>query len=180
MELDRIDLSILWILRSAQTAGLSDLSKMQVNKLTYLLDTESREFMGKSFFSEITFVRENRGPISFNVYDSLDKLVNLGLINLEISDGPGFTAPRHGYSLKDGTNVESLNSFSEGELYFLASVIDDYIHLSQKELTDAAYNTDPMKSIVLEEKGSIDKGRVIDMNTIRVNPEIMEMQYAGD
>ena len=75
--MNKLEQTILYVLARAKEKGKNNLSKFELFKLLYLLEIESYKFTGKSFFnSSISFVREQNGPISIDVYNALNSLKN--------------------------------------------------------------------------------------------------------
>lgn len=173
----KLEKTIIWILEAAKEKKIKDLSKLQIHKLVYLIDVESRKFNGESFFGDdINFQREKLGPISVQVYDALANLTQNRLVQLEISDGSGYTAPRHGYSLTNKVNLQDFE-LSNGEMAFIGSVLRDYVNLRQADLKKIAYSTEPMKILTCQEaeQGKKFEGVTLNMDSVPMDEELMKI-----
>ena len=170
----KLEKTILWVLRAAQEFGINDLSKLQIHKIVYLIEIEARKFSGESFFTEdVTFQREKMGPISVQVYNALNNINKY--VDVIISDGQNYTAPRHGYRLKKSVKIDQFK-LPDGDMLFLGSVIQDYIDLNQGQLKKIAYNTEPMEEIINQEKkekSACKAGVQLNMSLVTVDEELV-------
>lgn len=176
MKLNKLERAILYLLSRAKENGVKNLSSFQIMKILYMLEVESRRFIGRSFIgeNEIRFFRYPRGPISYDIYNSLSTLEN-GFIKVEESQTSGYPNPRRCYSLKKSINPLKLG-FTKEELLFMNSVIDDYVNTNQKKLGEIVYSTEPMKSITKKEKNNqILEGIPLQMNEVYLDKDIVAM-----
>ncbi|MCK5096271.1 MAG: DUF4065 domain-containing protein [Candidatus Pacebacteria bacterium] len=171
--MNKLDDLILFVVDRACKEGKSNLSRFEVFKIIYLIQIESLKFTGKSFVDDARFVRDKNGPISIDVYKAMDILKEKGYLKLDIIENKKYGHPRHAFSLlKKKTKFD----FSTGETIFLDSVLSDLFKLSQQQLKEIAYNTEPMKEIRRREKsGKILKGKPIDMKLVSLDPDILDI-----
>lgn len=169
----RLENTIIYLLQRAQKKGKNNLSKFELFKFLYLLETESYKFAGKSFFdSSISFVRNTNGPISVDVYNALNSLDKyLDIKKVKKSDYP---YPRHCISLKKRPAKTNLTS---SEKIFINSVMESYIDLPIKKLKQVVYNTEPMKEILKEEKKrKVElKGEKINFDCIPLDEDVVDI-----
>lgn len=173
--MNKLESTILYLLARAKEKGKQNLSKFELFKLLYLLETESYRFAGKSFFnSSISFVRDKNGPISIDVYNALNSLSSK-YINLVEEKKDDYEFSRHSISLK---NKLSKIDLSESEKLFINSVVESYIYLPIKELKKIVYATEPMEKILeIEKKKKVDvlKGEKIDFNCIALDEDVLDL-----
>ena len=173
--MNKLEQTILYVLARAKEKGKNNLSKFELFKLLYLLEIESYKFTGKSFFnSSISFVREQNGPISIDVYNALNSLKN-EYINITEEKKADYEFSRHCISLKDKINKVDL---AESEKLFINSIIESYIRLPIKELKKIVYATAPMEKILEAEKKKkvkVLKGEKLDFNCITLDEDVLEM-----
>ena len=169
----RLENTILYLLGRAKQKGKDNLSKIELFKLLYLLEIESRKFTGKSFLENINFVRYKNGPISLEVYNALNNLKN-NYIRITDKKNSDYPHSRHCIFLKK--KVGKLK-FSDSERMFMNSVFETYLPLNIKKLKEEAYNTLPMKRIVEEEQKKKEslKGYPIDFNCVPLDEDMVDL-----
>lgn len=173
MELTRLDETILYILDRANSRFKQiGLSKFQLMKINYLIEVESRKFIGEPFNPEFKFVRDKNGPISYQVYESIEKLENEYIkIKLQPNYEYGHTRANHMLIKKPKFN------FSKDEIIFLNSVIDDSLKLTQSALKKWVYSTEPMVGMLkeeAEENMDLKKGATLNLNLIALDEDVVE------
>ena len=171
----KLENTILYILTRTKERAKSNLSKFELFKYLYLLETESYKFVGKSFFScSISFVRYENGPISIDIYNALNALENK-YISLKQEKRSNYDFPRHCISLiKKVPRID----LSDSEKLFINSIIESYVSLSIKELKKVVYATEPMAEIVKEEKknkGKLAKGEKINFDCILLDNDVVDL-----
>lgn len=168
----RLDNTLLYLLSIAQEKGKKNLSKFQLMKLIYMAEVESCRYSGKSFLGDARFIRHENGPISLDIYDSLKKL-HPRYIHVEESQKKDYAYPRHGISLKRRVKI----NLSESEKIFLNSVFESYLNLSQQELKQLVYQTEPMREILKEERKQHIKliGTRINFDLIPLDRDVVEL-----
>ncbi len=163
---------LLFILDRAHKAGIKDLSKFQLFKISYLLQVISLKYAGTLLVSDITFVRDKNGPISVNIYSATENLIRQKYIKKEVIENKEYGYPRDAHSL--AKKIPKL-SFSIGETIFLDNFLSKLLSLTQKKLKDFVYKTEPMQAIIREEKGTeVKKGAVLDFTSVIVDPDVVE------
>jgi len=173
MKLPRLHGAILFLLQRAKIFGINDLSKFQIMKLIYLADVESRKFVGEPLTSDLRFVRDQHGPISYNIYSAITDLTGK-YIKVKPKKKPDYPFARECHSLIKGKKLPKI--FTKEEKLFLNSVFGDYLSLTQKQLKVTVYKTEPMSAILKQEKkGKVLKGRPIDMNLVPLDEDLLEM-----
>lgn len=145
--LTRLDNVILHLLSTAHENGIKNLSKFQIMKLIYLVDVESYRYTGKSFFGDVSFVRQKNGPISLDIYEAL-RILHPRYITFEESKKEDYPYARHGVSLRKKIRV----NLRDSEKIFLNSVFSSYLSMPQNKLKERVYQTEPMKDILKQEK----------------------------
>jgi uncharacterized phage-associated protein len=172
--MSRLEELVLFILDRADKKGINDLSKFQLFKIPYLIQVLSIKYAGSAFIPEATFLRDQNGPISVDLYAAVEDLENKGYIKKEVVAGhDGYGFERHSHSLKK--KLPKL-SFSPAETMFLDNFLAKLLPLSQKKLKEIAYATEPMEAIQKKETGGkIKKGAVIDFSTVTVDPDIVDV-----
>lgn len=171
--LSRLESTILFILDKAQRMGIADLSRFQLMKLVYLIETESMRFMGQKFTDNIKFVRDKNGPISLDIYKAVSHLEVLELVDVKQVDNQEYGFPRSCHSLKG--EIPKL-SFADSEIIYLNSILEDYLPLKIADLKKRAYETEPMQEMQREEKKAgvaVLKGSVIDFDTVPLDEDIL-------
>lgn len=171
MMLSKAQELILIILDRAKQEGLENLSKFQLMKLIYLIETEALKYSG-TFLVKFRFVRDANGPISIDAYNAIDELKTLGLIDIYQKSNPKYGHDRICHKIK--RTLPEIKNFSKDEILFIDSVLSDYLTLTQNNLKKVAYSTEPMKAILEEEKGKTLKGKPLDMNLVSVHKDVME------
>lgn len=172
-QLSRLDETLIYVLKTAQAKGKDNLSKFELMKLLYLIEVNSWKFIGESFTNQINFVRDTNGPISYDVYKSTEKLQGLGIVEITEEDNSEYGFPRHCHRLKKSINLK----FTDSELIFLNSILDDYLSMSIKELKKHAYESEPMQLIQNQEKRSgipVLKGQRLKMEEVPLDEDILE------
>lgn len=171
-KLAKIDIVILYILLKAREKGIKDLSKFQIMKILYMIEAEAHRYIGTGLLG-ISFNRDENGPISTEIYDSLDKLKHKNLVSMEETKVTDYPHPRHGYSLAKKVGLP----IQDTEKVFLNSVIDSYIELNQKRLKEIVYNTEPMREITSCEDRLHRKlkGSKINFDSIPLDEDIVEI-----
>lgn len=86
VKLSELDSCVLLLLKFSENKGIEDLSAAQINKAIYNLQVQSIKFTGKKFNEDVVYFRAERGPISKDVKDSLDRLISLGFVDFECKD----------------------------------------------------------------------------------------------
>lgn len=176
--MNKLEKTIIWILEAARERKIKDLSKLQIQKLVYLIDVEYRRYSGESFFANsVSFYRQKLGPLSIQVYDALKDLDQSGCVKMTITDGAGYTAPRHGYSLSINPNQLKTHRLSTGEMVFVGSVLNDYVSLDQAKLKKIAYKTEPMERMLREEtkRGKELNGAPLNMELIPLDGDLVKI-----
>jgi hypothetical protein len=169
--MSRLEDLILFILDRAHKMGIKDLSSFQLFKIPYIIQVLSLKYAGKEFLPGTVFVRDKNGPISTDIYSSIDNLITKGYIDLDISKKQNYEFKRHGHKL--AKKLPKL-SFNQGEVIFLDNFLSELLSLSQMKLKKYAYSTEPMKEITKEEKGQIKKGTVINFSSVLVDPDVVD------
>lgn len=171
MKLTKLQETIVYILQHAKEKGIPSLSKFQLMKFVYLIQIESYRFMGSPFIDEVRFIREKNGPISTNIYDAIKSLED-EYIEMHVVPNREYGHDRHDHKLIKSPRTYAL---TREEIIFMNSVLDDYLHLSQKNLKDLVYDTEPMQNIIKQEKHDGNKaGFSLDMNTVPLDPDVLE------
>jgi len=168
----RLEELILFILDRAHKMGIENLSRFQIQKIIYMIQVFAIKYAGKEFIPNITFIREENGPISPDIYESTQKLVEQDkFVALDISKKEDYQFSRYGHKLKK--QLPKL-SFSLSETIFLDNFISDLLPLSQKKLKEITYSTEPMKEIINREKGKINKGAKVNLSLIPIDPDVVD------
>lgn len=167
----RLEELLLLILDRAKKADLKDLSSFQMFKIPYLIQVLSIRYVGKPFIPNATFIREERGPISIDIYDAIESLTRQGYIGHDITKKNNYPYKRDGHKLLK--KLPKLD-FTEGEVVFLDNILSDLLPLSQTKLKEYTYSTEPMKEVLKNEKGHIKKGVVIDFSSVSVDPDVVD------
>lgn len=174
--LSEIDSAILLLLKFSKDKGIKNLSKAQINKLIYLLEVEARKLTGMSFFnSNIVFHRQERGPISVEVKQSLDQLISNGMVKCYEENGKEYTAARACHEISN--NKVKLNLPIEKIIFATSTfnIVYKTSRFNQRKIFDTAYATEPMRKITLEEQGGAKhNGRFIDFNLVSLDKDILE------
>jgi len=176
MTTEKLENTIIYILGRAQTRGKKNLSKFELFKYLYLLETEAYRFTGKSFLdNNVSFVRDKNGPISIDIYNAITNLEG-DYIQLTKTKQKSYPYPRHSISLKKNKNKRK-SSLKNSEKLFINSVLESYLELPQKTLKDIVYKTEPMKSILKEEKKkkSSLKGTRLNLNLIALDEDMVDL-----
>jgi len=171
----KLENTILYLLMRAKEKGKNNLSKIELFKYIYLLESESYRFTGKSFFDcPMSFVRDKNGPISTDIYKALTGLVG-NYVNIIEENNNNYTFPRHSISLKKKLNKIDIN---ESEKLFINSVLESYISLPINKLKKIVYATEPMLEIIKEEKAnkvSLLKGERLNFNCIPLDADVVDL-----
>ena len=174
--MSRLDEFILFVLDRAHKMGNKNLSSFQLFKLSYIIQVLSIKYAGKEFFSGLIFVRHKNGPISVDIYHTIEELKKKGFIGVELSKKEDYAFERHGHKL-----IKRLPklSFQEGEIVFLDNFLSELLPLSQKKLKERAYSTEPMNEILKQERTGIKTGAVLDFSTVVVDSDVVD-SYADN
>ncbi len=169
--MNKIEKLLLFILDRAHKGGIKDLSDFQVFKIFYNLQIYSIRYTGSELVPNVNFIREKNGPISIDVYHSLEKLRANHYIETKVIENKAYIYPRHANRL----GKKSIKfDFTLGETIFLDNFLSDLLLFSQKALKELTYNTEPMKEIVKKEKGKIKKGEILDLKKVLIDQDVME------
>lgn len=170
--LSRLEATILYILSKAHERGLKDLSRFELMKLVYLIETNAQKFIGESFAHDVTFVRDMNGPISYDIYKANEHLEGAGLITITKQDNEEYGYPRYCHRLSG--DLPDLG-FDESEAIFLNSVLDDYLGLKISELKEIVYKTEPMVTVQKMEShtGSLSKGQKLNLSEIPLDEDVL-------
>lgn len=174
MVMSRLEELILFVLDRAHRKGIDNLSRFQLFKIPYMIQVLSIKYAGSPFIPDATFVRNQNGPISIDIYSAIENLEKSGYVKKEVVKGhEGYEYPRHSHKLNK--KLPKLD-FTVAEQMFLDNFLAKLLPLSQKKLKEIAYATEPMKKIQEKEKsGKIKKGAVIDFSTVVVDPDIVDV-----
>lgn len=168
--------TILFILSQIHKIDKENLSKFELFKFIYLLETESYRFTGGSFFDEeVLFVREKNGPISTDIYVAIDNLASFIMVSEEKKSDYPYS--RHSLSLKEGKEV-SYTKLSQDRRIFVNSILLSFGKLSIKKLKEIVYNTEPMLDVQeKEEEECVEclKGDKLDFSTIILDDDMKEL-----
>jgi len=168
----RLEELLILILDRAHKEGKPNLSRFELLKIIYLLQVYALKYAGTTLLDNTTFIREKNGPISVDVYKSMDGLMADGYIKMDIQENKDYGHPRHCFTL--AKKLPRLN-FGQGELVFLDSFLSELLPLSQAQLKSKAYATEPMKAIMNEEKGGrIKKGQVLNFASVSVDADVVD------
>lgn len=177
MKLSRLQKTTLYLLDYTSKRKHKNLSTFQIMKLIYLIEVESRKFLGKSFMEDdnISFHRYPRGPISYDIYNAI-KGLEKSYISVKPVKVAGYTKPRHCHSLKKKVSNRTIGLTKE-ERVFLNSILDDYLVLSQSQLKKTVYGTRPMRIVLGIEKreGGVIKGSPIPLDSVPLDEEIINI-----
>lgn len=168
--------TIIFILSQIGKVDKNNLSKIELFKLIYLIETESYRFTGGSFFNEkVLFTRDKNGPISSDIYRALDDLSSF--IQIKVEQNPEYGYPRHSVSLKKGIKYE-LEELKQDRKIFINSVFLSFGKLSINKLKEEVYNTEPMLAIRDEEKKKKTrclKGVGMNFKTIKLDQDMKQI-----
>jgi len=171
--MDRLQETLLYILKRASERNIDNLSMFQLVKLVYLIQIESQKFTGNPFIENLRFFREKNGPLSKRIYLAINNLKGK-YIDIKEVPNKSYGHPRLEHRLKK----KDLNftNLSFEETIFLNSVLDDYLDLTQNKLKEIVYATEPMQQVVKLEKktGSEMIGKPIDMNLVSLDREVLD------
>jgi hypothetical protein len=177
-QITELDSVLLLLLRFTKSKGQKNLSKAQINKIIYLLETSSRKYTGLSFFNNlIKYHRDDRGPISVEIKASLEKLISESKINFYIEEKDGYTHQRHSHEIND--EKSKLNLLEE-KIIFATSTFNILYKktgkFNQIQLNKLAYATQSMKKLLDEEKTEKNKilGTSIDFDLIPLDSSLLE------
>lgn len=169
----RIEQLLLFILDRADKMGIKNLSSFQLFKIPYIIQVISIKYAGMGFLTDITFLRDQNGPISIEIYNAKENLMKKGYIDLKKSKKEDYPFERHNHKM---VKKPSKWDFSKGETIFLDNLLSELLPLSQRKLKEYAYNTEPMKYIIEQERGrGIKKGVVIDFSKVMVDPDVVDV-----
>lgn len=132
------------------------------------------KFLGHLFTDRVSFVRDKNGPISYDIYRSSQTLKDMGLIDIKTQEGSAeYGYPRLCHSLR--SKLPNLN-FTDSEIIYLNSILDDYLGLTIKKLKEITYHTEPMLEMLKQEKSqgvTLLKGERINFNSIALDEDIL-------
>lgn len=180
MRLSKLQKTILYLLKYSQDCGYSNLSMFQIFKLVYLLEVEHRRYIGTPFLFDINFKREKNGPISTDIYNAVESLTGK-FINTKETQTEGYPFARKCHSLSKA-DLNGVLDFTTEELFFINSVLNDFLNIPQKKLQSIVYSTEPMVNIQQEEKqkGRELLGQQLDLDTVLLDNDILErISYGG-
>jgi len=168
---NKLQETILYILKHASEKGLETLSLFQLVKFIYLIQIESQRFMGEPFIDRLLFFREKNGPLSAQIYQAIENLKD-EFIDVEKVENITYGHFRFSHKLKD-SNIKI--DLELEETILLNSILDDYILLSQARLKEIVYETEPMLDILQKEEafGEQKIGTPIDMNQVPLDSEVL-------
>lgn len=170
--LSRLEQLIIFILDRAHKKGIKDLSDFQLMKMLYLLEVFSLKYTGTKFIDEV-FTRYKNGPITTYFYKARENLLSKNFLNVEEKKKIDYKYPRRANMI--GKKKFNKFTFTMGETIFLDNFLDDLLELTQKELKNLAYKTEPMEAILNAEKNNgIKKGTIIDFNKVIVDSDVIE------
>jgi len=169
----RIEQLLIFILDRAHKMGIKNLSSFQLFKIPYIIQVISIKYAGIGFLSDVNFLRDKNGPISIDIYNAKEVLIKKKYIDLQKSKKQDYDFERYNHKL---IKKPPKWTFSKGEMIFLDNFLSELLPLSQKKLKEYAYNTEPMKHIMAQEKpGEIKKGVVIDFSKVIVDPDVVDV-----
>ena len=168
--------TIIFILSQIYKVNKDNLSKIELFKLLYLIETESYRYTGSSFFDEkVLFTRDSNGPISVDIYKALDSLSDFVQIKKEKkSDYPYI---RHSLYIKKGIEYE-FKKLKQDQKLFINSVLLSFGGLAIKKLKEKAYETEPMLDMISKEnkkKVKCLKGARLNFQTIKLDEDMKEI-----
>lgn len=170
--MNRLEELLILILDRAHKEGKANLSRFEILKIVYLLQVYALKYAGTNLLQNTTFIREKNGPISVEIYKTMDNLVARGYIKMDVKENKDYGHPRHCFTL-----IKKLPrlSFGQGELIFIDGFLSELLLLNQAQLKSKAYATEPMKAITSEEKrGKIKKGQVINFASVSVDADVVD------
>ncbi len=172
MKPTRLQETILYILQSAQQAGVPPLSRFQLMKLIYLIQIESMRFAGIPFIDGLHFYRQRNGPLSAQVYNAVSDMEGEYVKVIEVQN------KKYGHNKHEHRLIKTPKkySLSNSEIIFLNSVLKDYLALAQKHLKEIVYETEPMVDIVTKEqqKRISLEGLPINMSLVPLDQELIQ------
>lgn len=176
-QMTELDNAILLLLKFAKKRGIPYLTQAQVQKAMYMLQYNSRKYVGEDFY-DVKFVRQSRGPISIQVKDSLGKLSREGLIDykpVEVSDTT--TAHRHSLKQEDFENVIDSNKALFALSTFQILEKNNPKFMNRGTITLGSYQTEPMLRILdIEEKTHKTlKNAPIDFDDVPLSDSIVDI-----
>lgn len=170
------------------------LNRTELVKTIYLIDCEHAKLYGTTL-TGITYLRDNFGPFSWDIPNTLDELSEDGLISIKVAHNM-FGSPMFLHETQipyDITKEVAATSYlgvpdefySQGSLEGIYDNLDKeevklvfYIikrikNLSLRRILRLAYSTEPMRNILREERLLNKKlyGRVIEMDACRPSIE---------
>ncbi|MFA5645732.1 MAG: type II toxin-antitoxin system antitoxin SocA domain-containing protein [Candidatus Ratteibacteria bacterium] len=169
----RIEQLLIFILDRAHKMGIKNLSSFQLFKIPYIIQVMSIKYAGIKFLSDVNFLRDKNGPISTDIYHAKEALIKKKYIDLQKNKTQDYVFERHSHRL---IKKPPKWTFSKGEMIFLDNFLSELLPLSQKKLKEYAYNTEPMKHIIAQEKsGEIKKGIILDFSKVTVDPDVVDL-----
>ncbi len=172
--MNRLDELLLFVLDRAKKGGKSDLSQFQMFKIPYLLQVYAMKYAGMPIVKDTSFIRNINGPISIDIYSSLNRLEKDGYIRKEIKENKAYGFSKHAFSL--GKKQKRGFSFDLGEQIFLDNFLSELLPLTQAELKKRAYATEPMQDIQIKEKerGVRLDGLSLDFTKVSIDPDVTD------
>lgn len=168
----RLEELLIFILDRAHKEGKTNLSRFELFKIAYLLQVYALKYAGTTLLQNTTFIRQKNGPISVDIYKSLDNLIENGYVKMDVKENKEYGYPRHCFSLEKKLPKLQLG---QGEMIFMDSFLSELLPLSQAQLKNKTYATEPMKAILSREKGGrIKTGQVIDFASVSVDADVVD------
>lgn len=169
---------VLYILEYAKKNDREYLTKFQLLKFIYIVDFESRKFLGEPLISKVLFKKEKNGPVlAGDTYKEFCYLIDNKFINLTVVDNPEYGFKRHELAL--GKNNPRSNKLSSEKKIFINSVLTDWLEARQNALRTFVYSTEPIVNCVKEEssmtetqKQSYYKNNTIKMDIVSLDEDI--------
>lgn len=174
----RIQELILFILDRAHKKGIDNLSDTELLKITYLIQVLSLKYTGAPFIADLSFQREERGPISIDVYQARDSMEGKYIEKTRQELGGG----KFRYCNKLLKKPVKF-SYEQGQLIFLDNFLSELLGSPTKRLVSLAYDTEPMKEIIKQEKKEgikYKKGAKLDFSKVIVDPDVIESYTDAD
>ncbi len=168
--------TIIFLLSQIYKVNKNNLSKTELFKLLYLIETESYRYTQTGFFDgEVLFTRDSNGPISVDIYKALDDLVDF--VQIKKEKNTDYPHSRHSISLKKNVKHE-YKKLTQDRKLFINSVLLSFGGLNIKELKEEAYKTEPMLDMRKQEKKKgveCLKGDKLNFKTVKFNKEMQEV-----
>jgi hypothetical protein len=179
IKISELDNAILLLLKYAKEKCLKYLSEAQIQKVIYRLQEQSLKYAGEQF-TYVQFTRQERGPVSFMIQNSLGKLRELEFISFTAKPIPnGKPAGCYSIAKEDFENIlardKAFFAYSTYELLF--KQFPNFLNGSGKPVTLGSYETEPMKYITQKESTPNEwKGKFIDLERhVTLSPNISDI-----